>query len=182
MAKPISDVTATATTAAAILAQGTATASCGGGASAAKKGKKLKPRLVSGGFSSNVGGVPSAIALPHLSQKSGESWTYSALNNISAAQVLTSHAYCAKGVKAPKVVSATNTQSIGPGTSISAATSPNCPKGKTLSAGGFASTIPIPTLVPVVTESRALEPSWLANSYKIAGTGPVSITAQGICL
>jgi hypothetical protein len=170
--KPILDVAETGTAGAGFFALGNAVASCPG-----------KKKLISGGFSSDVGGTPSALAFPYANSASGKSWAYSAVNNSSEARTLTSHAYCSKGVKAAKPVSSISEGSVARQGSLSAS-SPGCSRKKHLPSGGF-SIMPSPArggLVPTVVESRIKARTWFTRVAQFASdTVQATVTSQAIC-
>jgi hypothetical protein len=170
----IVDATAIATTQPADLSGATAEASCPG----------KKQRLIGGGFASDVGTSPDKLAIVSVSRRTGSSWSYAATNGTPDARILTSHAYCVKGVKSPVTVEQTNTQSV-PGHGDLSTSSPACPKGRRLSGGGFAGTSfsSPPPQAQIVRESLMAGSAWRASSRNFFNTTATAFLAtQGICL
>jgi hypothetical protein len=171
--KPIVDIATTATAGADSIA----------GADATCPGRKQK--LISGGFSSDVGATNDAVMVPYVSGPNGKIWAYRAFNNGNSARTLTVHAYCTKGVKSADAVHATTTRSnVVPGDRVEAL-SPICASKRRVSAGGFVVT-PRHTpggLTPVVTQNRTEGASWLAR-FVVAGANGSSfamIESYRIC-
>lgn len=169
----IADATATATTQSADLSAATADAKCPG-----------KKSLLGGGFASDVGSNPDQVLIVSASRRSGSTWSASATNGTPHARILTSHAYCLKGVKPPVTVEQTGTQSV-PGFSEFSVLSPTCPKARRLSGGGFAGspfTAP-PAQAQVLRGSLVVGSSWMATSRNFFNsTATASLTTQAICL
>lgn len=169
--KPISDVAVTATTTPVRSRTATAKASC-----------PNKRTLIGGGFESTHGATFGEVATPYVSRAGGGGWTYSAMNDSPAAQTITSHAYCAKGLEGPKQVARAASRKVGAGATLSVLT-PGCTGHKRISAGGFSQTRPtIPGPIPFVLESRINGTGWLARSINLGGAASMFVTAQGFCL
>jgi hypothetical protein len=122
------------------------------------------------------------VSYPLASFASGTGWTYTAQNNVASSQTLTSHAYCAKKIKAPKLRTHTLAQTVSFNGSINI-TTPACESRKTprMAAGGFnnssnAGAIPFPI------ESRYAGPSWKLSVRNVAVDQFFTASVQGICL
>jgi hypothetical protein len=198
--KPITDVTAAGVIPSGPFTHGTAAAACPGGT-----------QLISGGYQTTSGPAADAVTFPQVNATTTPGiWTVRSVNNSAGTQTLTAHAYCTTGIKPPKIVTASTSQTVGPFGPVSV-TTPACPvpkkkgtkkgkksalaaaKGKKrkrkpaqlLSAGGFSS----PDLVSgspgaIYVDTRiGSGGGWLgtANNASVA-TGPLSVTSQGICV
>ena len=168
--KAILDVKAPAQTPPGSTAAATATSSCPGG----------RFRLIGGGFESDAT-YPNQFAIPYASMAIGRSWTYSAANNTASQNILTSHAYCAKGVTKTALVEGVTTQAA-PFGGLVTASSTFCRKKRRLSAGGFAITPPSNTgPIMLLTDHRINGVSWLTTAFNGGNAGATSLTAKGIC-
>jgi hypothetical protein len=174
VSKPIIDVTAAASTPFGIHQGATAIARCPG-----------KRRLVAGGFNSTTGpGLVDGVS-PYANLSHGGGWTYSATNNTDRPQSLVSHAYCAKGVRKPKLATGSNSQaSTVPGGAVPAS-SANCPGRRQLSAGGFTATPsngPSFKVTQNLIRPEAGGAVWNTTDINFgAASGPLSVETQGVC-
>lgn len=195
--KRIADVAATTTTPPGLAGAATVTATC-----------PRRRELLSGGFSSDVGAAPSDIAAPFASiKKAPRSWRYRGANQSSSPRLLTSHAYCAKGIKPGKKETFTEaSQGVGhldllgtPSTDLPPACTINEKlvggEDRRLSGGGFelsAAFVP-PGLILIVTQNRIEDdfvgafggrgPVWVVSALNL-GTDryEVNLTPQALCL
>jgi hypothetical protein len=172
--KPIIAVTAAASTPFGIHQGGTAIARCPG-----------KRRLVAGGFNSTIGPGQADGVSPYASLSHGGGWTYSATNNTDRPQSMVSHAYCAKGVRKPKLVTGSSSQeSTLPGGAVPAS-SVDCSRGRQLSAGGFTATPsngPSFRVTQNLIRPEAGGAVWNATDINFgAAAGPLSVETQGVC-
>jgi hypothetical protein len=188
--KTILDVPASASVAPAGGAMGVATATCPGGS-----------RLIGGGFESTKGPGNTAVTGPQtsLSQSPG-SWTLISVNNTSAAQTVTAHAYCVAGIPAPVLLNTTTPGTV-PNYASATATTSACPapakkKGKAksakkkrkkkpvrkrLSGGGFAS-VNGATAAPVpFFHQSQLSSGWHVAATNVGTAGSMPVTSQAIC-
>lgn len=148
-----------------------------------------KQRLIAGGFDYSPpsnGNVN--LALIYENQPAGKTWRASVQNSgAGVARTLTSYAYCAKGLKAPKIVSGSNALTLPSALDPISASTVACPSKSRLSAGGFASPFPtnLPmTARPLYTESTLATTAgavWRASAISGFGGGPLTITTLGIC-
>ncbi len=145
-----------------------------------------KQRLIAGGFDYSPpsnGNVN--LALIYENQPAGKTWRASVQNSgAGVARTLTSYAYCAKGLKAPKIVSGSNAVNLPSALDPISASTIACPAKSRLSAGGFASPFPtnLPmTARPLYTESALGGSVWRASAISGFGGGPLTITTLGIC-
>jgi hypothetical protein len=100
------------------------------------------------------------------------------------ARTLSGSAYCAKTVdlkKGPKRVTATSSSSVAVlGQSTAAA--PGCPKGRSVSAGGYESPFPTPgTPRALYLVSRLSGSNWIATALGGFSAGSLSVTSQATC-
>jgi hypothetical protein len=171
LGKVPTDVAVTVTTAPVHLANNTALAIC-----------PRKRKLLSGGFSSTQGPTGFDFAVPLASlNRGGGGWSYTAANNTDVSHTLTSHAYCAKGLKRPKLTTGSNSSGSEPTGGTVSASSAACPR-RQLSAGGFnESPQTAAGTTPYVTQSRIDGSGWAATTINTGVPGPVSLETQGIC-
>lgn len=170
LAKPISDRSAAVTVPATAPFRASTSAACPTSAG----------KLLAGGFSlapAPTGNLDYATVRSSLA--SGTGWAVTgAVDNSATARTLTAHAYCAKGLKAPAIVSAAASSPVGVKQTVSGS-SPACPGKRRMSAGGF--DIAGTMLVPTQTESRIVGPAWKASFQNFGIPTTFPITAQGIC-
>jgi hypothetical protein len=159
-------------------------------------------QLIGGGFQSTTGPAAGDFAILQVNAPgaASESWAVTGLQNTSAAQSLTAHAYCLGGIRQATLVNGANAMSVSPADAISA-TSATCPvtkqkkrKGRKkrkkrpaqlLTAGGFSG--PVASggggAVAIYTDSR-IGPSggWSATARDGSGSGTLSLTSYGLCV
>jgi hypothetical protein len=183
--KVITDVTATGTVPAGAGTVGDATAGCPAGT-----------KLVSGGVEVHNGASPGDYALPtsNLAINTSPLWMVQAVNNDEGAHTFTVHAYCMRGIAAPRFVDA-HSDPVLAQNATGTLSSPACPapkkakKGKKkrkkqpaqlLSAGGFASQATVP--IEIFSDSRIDGNVWLNSGVnETVPTGAIHLTSQGIC-
>jgi hypothetical protein len=157
-------------------------------------------RVIGGGFQSTVPPANDAVVFPEANwATSPTTWRVIGVENQDGDITLTAHAYCMAKIRAPAIVSQTNSATLGQFALLSA-TTPGCPvprkpkgkkgkKGKKkprklLSAGGFSSDVFTQGRPEMVFgESHAAAGGWLASATNaINQSGSVSVISQGICV
>jgi hypothetical protein len=172
----ISEVSGSATTAAATLSQATATAGCPSGTKA-----------LGGGFSWSPapdlsGGGAGGLAILWASYRGNpRNWASSITEASGVARTVTSYAYCAASLKVSETSATVPFPSGGATFNSTSATSPSCPKGLVQLAGGFNSTPPSETTAAaIVTSSKPVGRAWQDSASSINGQ-PGSLTSYGYC-
>jgi hypothetical protein len=148
-------------------------------------------RLIGGGFQSTTTAGGGAFLFPQANLRtSPTTWTVVEVANGDGARTATAHAYCMRRIRAPAVLSESNT-AVVPASGSLASLTPACPsskprKAKLLSAGGFGAT-PVngsPDQPIMVFGENGIGPGagWLASAVNATGApGTVSVTSQAIC-
>lgn len=169
---------------------GTASASCPAG-----------QQLVAGGFQSTVGPASNDVAIIRQNAPVPGGWSAIAANNTDQPQTLTAHAYCLARIRAPTILTASNSQTLNPNGTIRAVTS-TCPsppkpkKGKkkkkskkkkrpahVLSAGGFSGPLQIES-GPVVlwSASQISTAAWRIAATNVNDRGSVAVSSYAVCV
>jgi hypothetical protein len=168
--KPITDVSSSAPVPATAHGTAPAAATCAG-----------QRKLIGGGFSISPASLDTNnYVLAYGDSAVNSAWTAVAENGSTpVARTVVSHAYCAKGVKAPTLVTGTSTATV-PGLGSSSATAAPCPKKKLLSGGGFSSP-PDASAETAYQSSQISGGSWTVAAITGA-TRVMTLNSQGICL
>jgi hypothetical protein len=172
----VSEVSGSATTAAAALSQATATATCPAGTKALGGGFAWSPAPdLSGG---GAGG----LAILWASYRGDpRNWASSITEASGVARTVTSYAYCAAGLKVSETSATAPFPATGGAFNSTVATSPSCPKGLAQLSGGFNSTPPSNTTAAVLmTSSKPVGRAWQNSGSSINGQ-PGSLTSFGYC-
>jgi hypothetical protein len=132
-------------------------------------------QATAGGFTTSppvVGASARPILLDSL-RSGSSSWQTLVLSGASHAGSVTSHAYCAKKVKAPATVLAVGPSTVAP-FAVSAAVAECSPKKEPVH-GGFRQTGATPNNLMVIFESRAV-----GNGWRVSGShlGPAASTVE----
>lgn len=146
-----------------------------------------KQKALSGGFSSSPQPVLSGtLAFPifHANFRSApNAWTAGLVNSGSTPRTVTSFVYCSSSAASTQTTQTAALGASAPGAIVSAtATTPACPKSRSLIGGGFNDT---PASgggpIAILTDSKAAGRQWTHAAFNL-GTSPGSITALGYCL
>jgi hypothetical protein len=137
-------------------------------------------RAMAGGFATTppiVGASARPIVLDSL-RSGSSSWQTLVLSGATHAGSVTSHAYCAKKVKAPSTHVAVGPSTVDP-FGVSAATA-DCPPKKNPVHGGFRQTGATPNTFILIFESRAVGNSWRVSGSHLGPTAS-SVESSAYC-
>jgi hypothetical protein len=147
----------------------TAQAICGGARNAMAGGFATSPPV--------VGASARPILLDSL-RSGSSSWQTLVLSGATHAGSVTSHAYCAKKVKAPSIHLAVGPSTVAPfGVSVATA---DCPPKKHAVHGGFRQTGATPNNLMVIFESRAAANGWRVSGSHL-GAASSSVESSAYC-
>jgi hypothetical protein len=156
-------------------------------------------KLIGGGFQATTVPGDEAVVFPQVNQAIfPKTWSVTGVANQDGPRALTAHAYCMARVKAPTLVTVTNSALVGQFGAIASSAQCPLPKGKkkkkgqkrrkkVLSAGGFAAT-PVngspglPSMVFGQSRSGGGAGWVVSASNAFDAPGVTSVTSQAICL